>query len=327
MRGIDLSRYSFDFDLTFSLLTMHADGHVYHRYGGRDQRGADVWLSEASLERVLEISLADHDARGDAGKAPVTEALRIEEIPSFQKRDKGNCIHCHSVNTSLYEQGLSTGLKVDWIWKHPSPSRLGFDLNKDDQQLVTTVEGGSSAAYAGLKRGDRLLSMGGRSMASASDVMFALEQKSAAAGQVELSVERGGTILPLQIKLASGWKRGTSEGFAWRPLKWAMTPAPGFGGPRLNSKVLQELGLPADSFAFRIQYMVTWGDNKRYGQAAAKAGLRKGDVVISVGGKSDFDSIEHFHAWWRLKVNFGQELKIEYLREGKRGSLVLTAIP
>ena len=54
MRGVDLLRTSFDFDLTFAALLMHPNGYVYHRYGGRDERAPDWWLGLESWEQVLE---------------------------------------------------------------------------------------------------------------------------------------------------------------------------------------------------------------------------------------------------------------------------------
>lgn len=333
MRGVNLARYDFDFDLTFALLAMDVDGQVYHRYGGRDERGADTWLSGASLEHMLEASLNEHDARaelranGRAKEAAAPQPLRIEEVPSFKKRDRGECIHCHSVNTSLYEEALNAErLTLDWIWKQPSPTRVGIDLERDDQQLVKRVDEGSAAAAADVQVGDRLILVGDTRIASASDVMHALDKAPAEGGKLALVLERAGERVSTDLDLASGWKRGTPREFAWRPTKWAMLPAPGFGGPELNATERKQLGLDAEGFLFRVQYMVTWGDNRRYGQAAGKAGLRVGDVVLSVDGRTDFDSIEHFHAWWRLTVPFGKSVPIRVLRDGEERTIHLVAL-
>ncbi len=328
MRGVDLSRFDFDFDLTFAVLTMDGAGQVYHRYGGRDERGAETWLSEASLERTLEVTLLEHEAAAPMPAVEPREPLRLEEVASFKKRDKGECIHCHSVNTSLYEEARDKpGFDVNWIWKHPTPARIGIDLDRDDQRLVTAVEVGSSAALAKLFVGDRLVSVGGVSVATASDLMFALDRTSPQAGKLELVIERKGVQQGLTLSLKSDWKRATPREFAWRPTKWALTPAPGFGGPQLSPEELAGLGLARERFAFRVQYLVTWGDTRRFGQAAAMAGVREGDVVLSVGGKSNFDSIDHFHAWWRLRVQPGQDIAIELLREGEPVQVSLRAIP
>lgn len=327
MRGVDLSRFDFDFDLTFSALMMSGEGRVYHRYGGRDERGAGTWLSEASLASALRATLGEHEAQTEAAAPRIPAPLRLEEVASFKKRDRGECIHCHSVNTSLYEEARDAKqLTRDWIWKHPTPARIGLDLDRDDQRLVSAVAEDGAAAKAELKVGDRLITVAGTSIATASDVMFALDRTPGAGGKLAVEFERGGERGSAELVLAEGWKRGAAREFAWRPTKWAMTPAPGFGGPRLESQRLEALGLDPQRFAFRVQYLVTWGDNRRYGQAAAKAGLREGDIVTSVGGKHDFESIEHFHAWWRLSVEVGDSVVIETLRNGEPREVKLTAI-
>ena len=328
MRGVDLARFPFDFDLTFALLTMDASGGVYHRYGGRDQRGAEVWLTQRSLERVLEATLAEHRQGSRPVVPPQREPLHIESVPSFAKRDKGECIHCHSVNTTMYEEALADeSFDGDWIWKHPPPSRIGIDLDPDDQQLVIEVNVDSAAFEAGLQVADRLLQIGATPIASVSDVMFALDRTPAASGALAIAIERAGEPERIVLTLAADWKRGTPAEFAWRPTKWALTPAPGFGGPQLAPRELEAQGLDPASFAFRAKYFVTWGDNRRYGKAALAAGLKKGDIIVSVGGKSDFDSINHFHAWWRLHVTFGATVKVDTLRDGERRVVNLVAQP
>src|SRR6185436_16051869 len=173
LRGVDLARVPFDFDLTFAALLMNADGHVYHRYGGRDERGAGVWLSEASLERVLEQTLREHEAYRSSKPSPPERkpALRLEQVPAFQKRDKGECIHCHSVFPALYEERLAAGKwSEDQRWVYPSPGRIGLDLDRDDQTRIVTVRAESPAAAAGLRIGDRLLRAGVQRLATSSDL-------------------------------------------------------------------------------------------------------------------------------------------------------------
>ena len=249
-------------------------------------------------------------------------------MPSFAKRDKGACIHCHSVNTSLYEEARDADrLDADWIWKYPSPRRVGLDVDRVHQRRVVRVEEDSAAARAGLVQGDELVRVGGTPVATATDLMHALEVAPAGATSLAVVVEREGTQRELALELEAGWKRGSPRELAWRPTKWAMTPAPGFGGPRLGAEALRELGLDPGAFAFRVTYLVTWGDNQRYGQAAARAGLRVGDVVTSLGGTSDFESIDHVHAWWRLTVEPGEVVEVELLRDGERRVVRIEALP
>lgn len=325
LRGVDLARTAFDFDLTFALLTLHPDGHVYHRYGGRDEREPDRWLSLASLERMLRQTLVEHEAYCAAPAPPPRPApLRLEAVPAYQERDKGECIHCHSVFPALYEEARDAGRwSEDQRWVHPPPGRIGLDLARDEQTLVTAVAQDSFAARAGVAVGDRLVSAAGRPLATVSDLSHVLHELAPTAGTLALVVERSGARHELLLSLPDGWKRGTPLEFSWRPFKWAFTPDPGFGGTRLGPDELRAVGLAPVTFAFRVGYLVTWGENARYGRAAERAGLRQGDVFLSAAGTSDFASVDHFHAWWRLTRRPGERVVIEVLRAGERRSLVL----
>ena len=86
------------------------------------------------------------------------------------------------------------------------------------------------------------------------------------------------------------------------------------------------LGVPEDHFAFRVTYMVTWGPNKHTGQNARQAGIRKGDVIVSVAGKYDFRDMNHYHAWFRLTQKVGTKVPVERIRNGKRETLQLKVI-
>ena len=369
MRGIDLERYVFDTDLTFAVLWANADGTVYHRYGGRDVRGAEHWLSSASLEAGMRAGLASHAGYEVGDIDPDYQApapLYMEQIPAYQKRDKGACIHCHSVQPARYEEELAAGTwDVAKTWRYPTPTRVGFDLGRDDQRLVTFVERGSAAAHAGLAVGDRLVSVGAQRIATASDAMYALDVFPSGGGELALRFERepevpdpseqadaatsghaAGTgdgasarepeVRSTVLTLDAGWKAGTAIDFSWRPFKWGLTPAPGFGGPRLERGELERLGLVESTtggelpFAFRVQYLVTWGDNARFGQAAAGAGLRVGDVVAAItvkdGVSASLRSVDHFHAWWRLTRHAGEVVSIEVLRGNERLTLELEVV-
>ncbi len=260
---------------------------------------------------------------------------RLEDSPSYAKRDKGACIHCHSVLPAGYEDARAAGTwrEAD-RWRFPDPARLGLDLDRDDQRLVTRVDEGGPAATAGLRVGDRLVRLGGTELATVADLMFALDELPASGAEVELRLERGGEARALPLVLPDGWKTATPLEYSWRPFKWGFTPAPGFGGPPLSELELEAAGLAtADApgaFAFRVQYLVTWGDNQRFGRAAARAGLREGDVVVAVTGRegrpAELASVDHFHAWWRLTRRVGETVTLTVLRDGARLELELVVI-
>jgi len=325
---VDLARTPFDFDLTFAALLMHPDGHVYHRYGGRDERGADVWLSLPSLERVLSETLAEHEAyRAAPAPPPRRPPLRLAEVPAYKKRDKGECIHCHSVFPALYEEARDAGrFGEDDRWVYPPPGRLGLDLERDDQTRVAAVAAGSPAAAAGLARGDRLVRAGPQRLATSSDLSQVLHDLGPGPTKLVVAIERDGAARELTLELSAGWKRGTPLEFSWRPFKWGFTPDPGFGGQRLGAEELAALGLAPETFAFEVDYLVTWGEARRFGAEAERAGLRQGDVFLAAAGKRDFASVDHFHAWERLTRTSGERIAVEVLRDGARTTLELEVL-
>ncbi len=340
MRGIDLERFAFDTDLTLAILWMNADGTIYHRYGSRDVRGAHHWLSLDSLTAGMRASLTAHDTHTvEAPTARASKPLVMEAIPSYIKRDKGSCIHCHSVRPALYEEDLAAGTWTDSkVWAFPPPSQVGIDLDRDEQTRISYVAPDSAAARAKLNKGDRIANINGQPIATASDLMFALDQFSSSGGALTVTYFRGQDDSPklAQLALGDGWKEGTPLGFSWRPFKWGLTPAPGFGGTALNREQLAELGLLLEErgaalpLAFKISYLVTWGENSRFGKVAAKAGLQVGDILTAVLGPDkrpvELESVDHFHSWWRLTRKVGETVTIEVLRGAETKQLSLPII-
>ena len=61
MMNVDRHRYRFDYDLTFAVLLMHANGAVYHRYGGRDHSDPMSHSSMTALLQVMRQTLEEHE--------------------------------------------------------------------------------------------------------------------------------------------------------------------------------------------------------------------------------------------------------------------------
>ena len=101
---------------------------------------------------------------------------------------------------------------------------------------------------------------------------------------------------------------------------------PGFGGRQLDAEDLAYWELEPDTFAFRVDYIVDWNENRRFGLSARKAGLRKGDIFLSAGGKNDFRTVDHFHAWWRLTRRVGESVEVVVLKKGERETLTLPVL-
>ncbi|MCA8947885.1 MAG: PDZ domain-containing protein [Planctomycetes bacterium] len=330
MRDVDVQNLRFDFDLTFAVLLMHSDGTVYHRYGSRGPDSADGYLSMTSLARLLRDTLPEHE-RYAANPAPPPAAppRRAIEMPFLQRRlaagQQIDCVHCHTVNTAQHDE-LERGGSFDpeAIWVYPDPERAGFTLDPERQRLVRAVRDDSPAAAAGLRIGDELVVLADVPVRTLADVQWALHGLPSAATKVAVRFRRGNgedAERATELSLPAGWKHCSPADYAWRSYKWNLSPAPGFGGPLLSTGEKEKLGLPADRFALKVQYLVEWGEQAHRGRAAKAAGLRRGDIVVGYGDRDDFGSFPELFAWTALTRTPGQRTDIVVLRQGKRVTL------
>lgn len=325
---IDVRAIRFDFDLTFAVLLMHADGTIYHRFGGRGATNADRYLSLATLAQVLRDTVAEHRAYDRAPSPPAPlEPLRAIDLPVLKQKITGgqkiDCVHCHMVNDAEARDAmLQKAWRRDDAYVFPDPARVGLTLDPARQTKVTAVAADSPAAKAGIAAGDELQALGEqRSVRTFSDVQWALQRAPFAANELPVRFTRDGAPRDARLALAEGWKRCPPEDFAWRPLKWNLSPSPGFGGPALGVDERKRLGLADAPFAMRVQYLVDWGEQKARGLAARAAGLKAGDVVLSFAGKRDFRGFDHLHAHVALTLTAGVDTEIVVWRDGKELTL------
>ena len=331
MKGIDLNTYVFDYDLTFVVLLMHPNGKIYHHYGGRHADDAMSNMSMKSLVAVMKKTLAEHKIYQKnpipPKKKPVIHVEHLEPMKKILKKRNVKCIHCHTVNDVLREDAQNKkkwSIKDIWLWPHPR--QIGLHLDRDDQTKVTKVEYSSEAYKAGLRKGDRLLMVGDKTALTISDVQYQLEKTPYNGGKIKVEYRRGSRTKKGTIRLKKGWRKGTDYEFSWRPSMWGLRPGPGFGGKQLTPNELRKHRLPSKSFAFKVGYLVTWGKNRRYGVNAQRAGIRKGDIVYSIGGKRNFKTVMHFHAWFRLTRKPGSKVQVRLLRRGKSHTVNLTVL-
>jgi serine protease Do len=328
MAAIDVRALRFDFDLTFAVVLMHADGTIYHRYGGRGPSNAHDYLSESTLTQLLRDTLVEHRQYDSAPSPPPRgDVQRAIDLPVLQKKvaagQKLDCVHCHTVHDAeLVDATLRGTWRRDDAFVHPDPARLGLTLARERQAHVAAVVAASPAARAGLAAGDELVSLGSqRSVRTFADVQWALHEAPFASNQLAVTFRRGATLHTATLDLADGWKRCPPEDYAWRPMKWNLSPSPGFGGRALDAAARREAGLADAPFALKVQYLIDWGERAARGRAAHAAGLRKGDLVVAFAGKRDFTSFDHFHAWIALTLTAGAETELVVWRDGKEHTL------
>lgn len=336
MRGVDLDVYRFNYDLTMAVLLMHPDGTTYASYAGRDFSDASSHQSTTSLARVLDQAMAIHRKHTPRKAAPTPKPTTrkpttVETLPwwrNHKRAQSAKCFHCHQIHDAWQYEGRTRGTWTErdqFTW--PDPDQLGLRLDREGQVVVTSVAPASPSAKAGLRRGDRITMLGARRTIAFGDLQRALEDAPWQANRLPVVWRRGDKPMHGMLRLADGWKRPEPKVYAWRPMKWPMTPRPGFGGRPLTADEKRERGLPVDRWAFRVTYLVNWGPAQRSGKRAEKAGIRKGTIVHAVDGKNDFTGMDHFHAWFRMTRRAGEPVRVEVIQNGTRRTLTLTLLP
>src|SRR5262245_26411337 len=115
-KRVDLNRFRFDYDLTFAVLMMNAEGVTYSRFGTRDGASATSRMSIAGLKRAMRDVLRVHELqtkhaspRKDA--SPRTPPDLIEDHPEFQRRKAAQeaCYHCHFAHELLIDELRASG--------------------------------------------------------------------------------------------------------------------------------------------------------------------------------------------------------------------------
>jgi serine protease Do len=178
-------------------------------------------------------------------------------------------------------------------------------LNEKEPLRVAAVEKGSIAAAAGVAPGDRLRTLGGRPLASLADVQFALD-RAPREGATGLEAGRGGERRTATLNLPAGWKEKTD--ISWRWSLKSLPPEPPVAGDDLDPEQRAALRLGNSSLALRQGPFLS--------EAARRAGVQIGDVIIAVEGESRKMSGREFDAWFRLRFQGEKEVRLR-LRRGK----------
>jgi serine protease Do len=321
MNGIDLNRFQFEYDLTWMSYFQNSDGRTYARYGGREDAGPETQLNKKSLLRVMQKVLELHQnkiAKSFNRYEPDSkQALMPEQIPAMQRmlaNRKNKCIHCHDVKSAqLKELHAAGNLKKEMIYTYPSPLNLGIQLDANDQQKIKKVVPDSAAAAAGISAGDVLKRIEEQNVLTFADVTRVLEL-APAKGELKLEFERAGKSLEAEIQLTDRWR--ISQDPSWRESTHAVGPNSGFWGVRLNSDRRKTLKIPPAGLALRVTSI--WGNWAR------QAGIKQGDVIVSIDDRTSDMSIKQLQTHLQLNRNWGDKVSLSVNRNGKRVDTSMT---
>ncbi len=318
-----MNLFRFDYDLTFAVLMMNADGVTYSRFGTQDHTQTTHRMSIAGLKHAMRQVLAQHKA-GAVDKGSVPDPARrytLTDVPAFarSKQAKDACYHCHYASNSYVKQAQLDGkFFKDMVFRYPFPENIGVTLEVDRNNVVQSVQPNSPAAQAGVKPGDAIYRAGEKTVHTSADLQFALEPV-ADPGKVTLELQRGKALLDVTLTLPKGWRRSD---VSWRPSAGTFPPMMGFWGQPLSAEEKRQRGIAADRLAIRANFMFPGAQ-----WVPTRGGLQNGDVVVAVDGQAlEAMNMRQFHSWFRLNHNVGDTVKVTVLRGAQRVELTVPCI-
>ena len=294
---IDLARFQFDYDLSFSTLIFNGDGTLYGRYGSWTHQADPEARETIGYRRALEAALVIHRgypanraslAGKQGGPIPFKTPVEIPGLAGKYGRELnwgGNvvqsCVHCHQVGeayrASYRDQGKP--VPIEQIYPMPAPETIGLTLAPDAAARVTAVAAGSMAASAGFCAGDEFVSFNRQPLISIADFAWVLH-RAPEAGTLAAVVKRGGKAVPLTLALPAGWR--SKSDISRRVGTWSMR-AMALGGLTLvdlDDAARKERGLATETMALNVKGV---GQYNKHG-AAKKAGFLKDDLIVGIDG-------------------------------------------
>ncbi len=343
--GLDLSLFQYDYDQSFAVFLLNADGTVYGRFGTRSDR--TNWIGDVSLTgmgKALRGGLDLHTAyaarpagaaappglAAKRGPAPLFSAP--ERFPTLTKYGSGinyagnvvqSCIHCHQVGDALRDHLWKQGpLPEDVLFPYPHPKSQGLVLDPRETATVLRVDPGSPAEVAGFKAGDAIGSMNGQQLLSIADVQWVLHRTPSAGGKVTAQLVRGGRPTELTWALPAGWRR--SDDLSWRASSWGLRRMV-TGGMKLDALPAWDrpAGVPAGGMALLAKHVGEYGPHA----AAKAAGFRRDDVIVAFDGRTDLARETDLFAHVLLTRRPGDAVAVRVVRGGAALDLKLPIQP
>jgi predicted metalloprotease with PDZ domain len=320
MNGVNINLLQFERDLTWMAFFMDGQDRFYARYGGREDDDPESHLNKDSLLRVMRQVLELHkDGKVQTSRyEPDGKPARTpEDIPTLKAllapRMENQCIHCHDVKVAeLRHLQAQNRFARAMIFTYPTPSAVGIRVDPKVQHQVAAVTAGSPAEQAGVRAADVLLAADGQRLLTLADFARVLE-RTPQEGKLPLEIQRGGQTVRVTLELTGSWRRSPDP--SWRESLHVAGPGAGFWGMRLKEDERQRLGLPAKRMAVKVTFI--WGDYTHW------AGVKVGDVVVELDGLRPDLTIRQVHAHLHLHRNYGDNVPLTVVRDGKEHQLTL----
>lgn len=332
MKNVDLSIFQFDHDLNWAGFFMNADGTVYARYGTQSEKGADAYNNVKGLANTMNRVLQLHSNYPQnkamfAGKLPEPKPWKKPRDMKFlqtkllneAKTSRKNCIHCHNIHDAEHGQWTADGtFSQDKLWRYPLPENIGLTIDQSDGRTISEVASGSAAATAGLQAGQEINLINGQAISSIADMQWVLHhQPNSDDAAVRITLADG---TQSTVALAEGWK---VTDISWRGSLYSVSPVIRIWMPPLNSFDKEKRGLSDETNALLVKWINTGSPS---GQAAKKAGLKNGDLVMEFDGQPVAGNHARFLTQLKLNYKVGDTVPLTILRGKKRMQIELPLV-
>lgn len=335
--ALDLAQFQFDYDLTFAVFLMNANGAVYGRFGSRsDRKDATKDMTIEGFAKAMTAALELHRnypanrASLEGKRGPAPRFKTPEEYPSLQGKYKPtldyeakvvqSCMHCHQVRDAerRFFRDDKKPIPEEVLYPWPMPQTIGLTLDPNEKAAVKEVAAESAADRAGFKAGDEIVSLENQPIISIADVQWVLHN----AGQpstLKAKVRRGRGNADLTLNLENGWRRKTD--INWRVTTWDLRRM------TTGGLVLEDLQ-PGDrsmnqlspaTLALRVKHVGQYGDHA----AAKRAGFKENDILVSVDGGSRRMTEDELIGYLVQRRMPGERVPVTVLRAGDRVDLEL----
>jgi serine protease Do len=337
--GLDLKLFQFDTDQSFAVFFLNADGTIYGRFGTRSHR--TEWLGDVSVDglaKAMQGALALHKdypkikASLQAKRGPTPEFDRPELYAGYKAKYKStidyqgkvvqSCIHCHQIGDAVREIAVKSKEKLtdSLLFPFPHPKIVGLTFDPKESATILKVEADSPAGMAGFKAGDQISKLAGQPLLSIADVQWVLHTSAPQGVKITADIIRSGKPMQLDLHLESGWR--TKDDIDWRASTWQFRRV-ALGGMKLDPLPEEDYAkakVPSGSKPMLIQHVGQFAPH----DYAKRAGLVKGDILLSFNGQKDFERETDLIVYSLRNLKSGVKVPIEILRNGKKQTVSLT---
>lgn len=338
--GLDLSLFQYDYDQSFAMLFLNADGTVYGRFGTRSHR--TNWVGDVSLDGLARAMEGALDLHAGYPKNKEVFAAKIGPKPLFPVPEKfpslgkygpaldytkenvvATCIHCHQVGDAIKAayRAKKEPMPEEVLFPYPHPKALGLILDPKERATVkevVTAKKRTPAEAAGFKAGDQIKALNGQPLLSIADVQWALHNTPADGASLKADVVRDGKPVSLVLKLEKGWRQ--ADDISWRSSSWGLRRMAAAGMKLDVIDGERPAGVPAEGMALLVKHMGMYGGPHG---AAKAAGVQLNDVIVAFDGRTDLLRETDLFAYALRTRMPGEKVTIKVVRAGKPVEIVI----